>query len=323
MMEVILAIDGGGSRTRCCAITRAGRTLGMSESRASNHLLVPAETVKASLAEAINTALIRSRLERSDVVCVSAGLAGVDYDGSGADEMEDLLRDLGFANAIINGDMVIAHAGALAGAPGVLALAGTGSAILGIDANGRRIKVGGWGPVYGDEGSAYQIGRNALIAAARAFDGRGPKTALLPAIMRTIGLRDFKETVRRIYIEKMEPREIASLSRPAYETAEAGDEVARSIFLRAGEDMAEGVAAAIRQLELTGEQLVVSYQGSVFESCTPMRERFSETLRQNYPAISIQAPRATPVIGAFLLGCEVLSWPVSIEQVRGPGSIEA
>jgi N-acetylglucosamine kinase-like BadF-type ATPase len=323
MMDVILAIDGGGSRTRCRAISRDGRTLGSGESGASNHLLVAREIVKASLADAINTALAQAGLERSDIACVSAGLAGVDYDGSGADEMEDLFRESGFASAIVNGDMVIAHAGALNGASGVLALAGTGSAILGIDHNGRRIKVGGWGPVYGDEGSAYQIGRCALIAAARDHDGRGPQTALHSAITRAIGLRDFKETVRRIYIEKMEPREIASLCRTAYETAEAGDEVARSIFRRAGEDMAEGVAAAIRGLDLTGQDRVVSYQGSVFESCALMRERFGESLRRQFSEISIEPPQATPVIGAFFLGCEALGWPIPIEQADGSRRIEA
>jgi N-acetylglucosamine kinase-like BadF-type ATPase len=323
MIEVILAIDGGGSRTRCHAITRAGRTLGTGESGASNHLLVDREIVRASITEAINAALSEARLERSDVICLSAGLAGVDYDGSGAAEMEELFREIGFVKAVINGDMVIAHAGALGGAPGVLALAGTGSAILGIDAKGRRIKVGGWGPVYGDEGSAYFIGRSALIAAARAFDGRGPQTALQYALMRALGLRHFKETVQRIYLEKMEAREIASLCRAADETAQAGDEVARSIFLRAGEEMAEGVAAAIRQLDLTGEHRLVSYQGSVFESCTIMREQFSESLRQMFPDISVQAPRAAPVVGAFCFGCEYLGWPFSFERVSGSRSNEA
>jgi len=321
-MKVMLAIDGGGSHTRCLAITRAGHTLGAARAGPSNHLLVAHEIVKASLEEAINVALDQARLKRTDVVCVSAGLAGVDYDGSGAAEMDELFRELGFANAVINGDMVIAHAGALGGAPGVLALAGTGSAILGIDANGRRVKVGGWGPVYGDEGGAYRIAQHALCAAAHAYDGRGPQTALLPAITQALGLRDFKETVARIYIEKMEPREIAALSRVVYETAEAGDEVARNIFLQAGEDLAEGAAAALRRLNLAGEHMVVSYQGSALVACALSRERFSEKLRGQFRDISIQPPRAAPVFGAYLLGCEALGWPFTIEGGKSWRSTE-
>lgn len=307
-MKVMLAIDGGGSRTRCRAITRAGHTLGAGASGASNHLLVALEVVSASLEEASNAALAQAQLERADVACVSAGLAGVDYDGSGAAEMKELFRELGFANAVINGDMVIAHAGALGGRSGVLALAGTGSAILGIDASGRRVKVGGWGPVYGDEGSAYSSAQHALRAAARAYDGRGPRTALLNVITRALGLNDFRETVARIYVGKMGPREIAALSRAVYETAEAGDEVARNIFLEAGADLAEGVAAALQQLNLAGERQVVSYQGSVLAACALVRERFSEALRRQFPDVSIQPPRATPALGAYLLGCAALGW---------------
>jgi len=312
-METILAIDGGGSRTRCLAINREGRVAGSGESGASNHLLAGIDVVESSLDEAISAALAQACLNRAEAVCISAGLAGVDYDGSGAPEMEALLRRLGFARAVINGDMVIAHVGAFSGSPGVLAVAGTGSVILGIGPAGERVKVGGWGPVYGDEGSAYQIARMALIAAARAYDGRGPQTALLDAISRTLGLNDFRETVARIYVEKMESRRIAQLCRVTYETAESRDQVARDIFLQAAADLAEGVAAAIRRLNLTGDRLV-SYQGSIFAACTLVRERFSEILQQAFPGISIRPPRFSPVIGAYLLGCKALDWSFPVEQ---------
>jgi N-acetylglucosamine kinase-like BadF-type ATPase len=321
-MDVMLAIDGGGTRTRCLAMDRSGCVLGSGAGGASNHLLVALDVVKASLEEAINMTLAQARLKRTDVACVSAGLAGVDFDGSGAAEMERLFRELGFAHTIINGDMVIAHAGALGGCTGVLALAGTGSAVLGIDANGRRIKIGGWGPVYGDEGSAYRIAQNALTAAARAYDGCGPQTALLPAIVQALGLLDFRETVARIYIEKAEPREIASLSSMAYQLAEAGDEIARNIFLHAGDDLAENVAAALRRLSLTDGQKIVSYQGAVLTACSLVRERFSELLRQQFPGIAVVPPHFTPVHGAYLLGCGALGWPFPIaREVRSTSKI--
>jgi len=313
-MEVILAIDGGGSRTRCLAIDRAGRVIGRGESGPSNHLLVARETVVSSLGEAIDGALRRGGVNRSEVVCLSAGMAGVDYDGTGAAEMEAVFRALGFSRLVINGDMVIAHAGALGGHAGALALAGTGSVVLGIGADGRRVKVGGWGPMYGDEGSAYRIGQTALMAAARDYDGRGPQTALLEAMTSALGLSDFRESVSRIYVARMEPCEIATLCRAAYETAEAGDEVARTIFLQAGADLAEGVIAALRQLDPANENNLVSYQGSVLESCALMRESLMARLRRQFPQLSVQPPRATPVIGAYLLGCEAIGWSFPVER---------
>ncbi|MDQ4122057.1 MAG: hypothetical protein M3209_11505 [Acidobacteriota bacterium] len=307
-MDVILAIDAGGSRTRCLAINREIKTLGAGHAGASNHLLVEKGIVRTSLGESINAALSQAKIKRADVVCVSAGLAGVDYDGAGADEMQDLFGELGFARTVINGDMVIAHAGALAGNAGVLALAGTGSCVLGIDARGERVKVGGWGPVYGDEGSAYRIGQTALRAAARYFDGRGEKTALLDAILEAFKVRDFQETIERVYLKNLEPRDIAGLSLVAYKTAEAGDTIAQNIFFQAGEELAESVGAAIRRLNLPGAK--VSYQGAVLQSCAMVRERMAECLKKDFPEIEIVAPKFEPVIGAFLLGGKAVGWTI-------------
>jgi glucosamine kinase len=307
-MEIILAIDGGGSRTRCLAVNREGTVVGAAESGPSNHLLVRREVVLDSLAEATRKALAAIGLSSPEVVCVSAGMAGVDYDKTGAGEMEAAFQELGFTRLLITGDMVIAHVGALAGRPGVLALAGTGSCILGIGPSGERVKVGGWGPIYGDEGSAYRIGQTALRVAARAYDGRGPKTQLVKALLSALELREFPETLEHIYLEKMEPRQIAALSRIAHKVAESGDDPAREIFLQAGEDLAEAVAAAARRLDLLEGELLVSYQGSVFEACELVRERFTEVLKQTFPSVKVTPPQFEPIVGALFIACESLAW---------------
>jgi glucosamine kinase len=307
-MEIILAIDGGGSRTRCLALDSSGQVLGEGASGPSNHLLVDGDLVRQSLAESIDKALTRAEADRSDVHCVSAGLAGVDFDGTGALEMEAIFRELGFKRTVIHGDMVIAHAGALALEAGVVALAGTGSAILGVAPNGERVKVGGWGPIYGDEGSAYRIGQMALRAAAHAYDDYGPDTALTGRLLSALGLSEFRQTLSRVYAQEMEPRDIAALSRVAYEVAEAGDEVARGIFFLAGEELATGVEAAVRQLGLADSEVLVSYQGSVLESCTLLRERFVEALNERLAQSKVVAPQYEPVMGAYLLGRKELTW---------------
>ena len=302
-MNVILAIDGGGSRTRCVAFDEGGNTLGAGESGPSNHLLVERGTVAESIKNAIADALTAASINTPrDVSLIAAGLAGVDYDGSGEPEMRELFCDLGYRDTFIEGDMVMAHAGALAGDPGVLALAGTGSSVLGISPAGERVKVGGWGPVFGDEGSAYRIGQSALRAAACDFDGRGPKTALTEAIVAALGLSKFEESVEAIYVKGMEPRDIALLSKTAYEVAQIGDEVARMIFETVGAELAECVAAAIVRLGESDGILKVSYEGSVITSCGLMLDSFCGYLSARFPSVSIVPPRYSPVAGAYLLG---------------------
>jgi len=319
-MEIILAIDGGGSRTRCLAVNRQGQVVGAGESGPSNHLLVHRDVVLDSLAEATSQALAPSALLPGHVVVVSAGMAGVDYDKAGAAGIEEAFREIGFSRSLITGDMVIAHAGALGGRSGVLALAGTGSCILGIGPGGERVKVGGWGPVYGDEGSAYRIGQTALRVAARAHDGRGPQTMLVRALLRALELSTFPETLERIYVEKMEPRQIAALSRIAYEVAESGDEAAREIFIQAGEELAEAVAAAARRLNLQERGLLVSYQGSVFEACDLVRTRFTEVLKQTFSSLIITPPQFEPVVGALLIACESIGWKLDQTVLEALGT---
>ena len=309
-MTVILAIDGGGSRTRCLALDNAGHIVSEATTGPSNHLLVAREIVVSSLKEAIDKTLVAANLERGDVACVSAGFAGVDYDGVGADEMEDLLRQFGFEQIVINGDMVIAHAGALGGHPGVVALSGTGSCILGIGSNGKRVKVGGWGPIYGDEGSAYRIGQMSLRAAAQATDGLGAPTSLVAAMVEALQLKSFQETVQRVYVKGMEPREIAALSEVTNKVAEAGDATAIEILRTAGAELAEGVLAALNRLNLAKTQSLVSYQGSVLQSSGIVRQNFRATVEAICPEASVIAPRFEPVIGAFLLGCEAIGWKI-------------
>lgn len=79
-------------------------------------------------------------------------------------------------------DVALAHLGAFAGGEGVLVLSGTGSMAIARGPVGT-LRVGGWGDVLGDEGSAAWIGQRALALAARALDGRAPEAAPFAAAL--------------------------------------------------------------------------------------------------------------------------------------------
>jgi N-acetylglucosamine kinase-like BadF-type ATPase len=78
------------------------------------------------------------------------------------------------------------------GGAGVLVLAGTGSIVLGRSARGRWVRAGGLGPLLGDEGSGFAIGRAWLRARAPAArqrrfatrpDAVAATAALAPAVV--------------------------------------------------------------------------------------------------------------------------------------------
>lgn len=331
-MELILAIDAGGTRTRCIAVDRIGRVAGEGLAGASNHLHVPMEAAAASLRTAAAAALAAAGAATRDVVLVSAGLAGVDYDGTGAGDAAAMLRSIGVERSVVYGDMVIAHRGALAGAAGVVALAGTGSSVLGIAADGTAIKAGGWGPLYGDHGSAYQLGRLGLVASAEAHDGSGPWTSLVERLTTALGVSAFPDTVTRLYSDLIGQQDVAALAPAVNACAEEGDEVAAAICRQAGADLARGVLAVIRRLPAEsarqwakGEEQTaagsaapvrVSYQGAVLARSRQVRDAFLRALRAGAPDVAVSAPRFEPIAGAVLLGAREAGWHLPIEALE-------
>ena len=315
-MTLLLAIDGGGTRTRCIAVGRDGGIRGQGEAGPSNHLHVPMDVATAALRTATAAALSASGAAAADVALVSAGLAGVDFDGTGASDGAGMLRSIGFERVAVYGDMVIAHRGALAGQAGVVALAGTGSSVLGIGNDGTMIKAGGWGPLYGDGGSAYQLGRLGLAAAAEAYDASGPMTSLLQRLPAALEVDAFPDTVKRLYSGLSGQLHVAALARVVDACAEEGDEVAAGICRQAGIDLARSVMAVIPRVPM--REKLVSYQGGVLRRSRLVRASFVDALTADRPEIEVRSPRFDPIFGAVLLGAEAAGWrlPVGPLEVR-------
>ena len=313
--DVMLAVDGGGTRTRAMVITREGTIAGAAEAGPSNDLQVGIDAALASLTEAADDALRAAGLTRPRVAAAAAGLAGVDYDGAGSGLWVEAFGRMGFRRALVYGDMIAAHSGALAGAPGIVAVAGTGSVIVGVDEGGTTVKVGGWGPAYGNEGSAYGIGRDGLRAAARAWDGRGPATVLTEALAATLGVPHFERSIDAVYGRRMGQQEIAALAPLVYRAAETGDPVSDEICEKAAADLVAAVHAAFRRLR-SAPVHAVSYQGSVLRSCDRIRAAFTAGLTAAEPSLVVRPPRHEPVTGAFILGCRALGWDASLALQR-------
>lgn len=310
---ILIALDGGGTRTRCAAFDQAGKIRAQAENGPSNHLVINSRYALESLVECVSQVMRESGTTPEHVDAVSVGLAGVDLDGEGLVEARASLLQMGFKNCIVSADILTAHAGALAGGPGVVALAGTGSAFFGVTADGRRAKAGAWGPAFGDEGSAFWIGQRALQAASSAFDGRGPHTLLVRLVCDELGVDDFSEILHPIYYAQKQARLIADLACTVDAAAEDRDHVAQEILQQAGDELASGAGAVIRALNFDPSDCRVSWEGSVIRNSVKVRERFCSTLGAAFPEVSIVPPRFDPVHGAYLIGCKSLGWEAHME----------
>jgi len=109
---------------------------------------------------------------------IGIGAAGADGDDAGIRRLAGFVRERWGWDAAITSDVVTAHLGAFAGAPGTILIAGTGAVAGRVDPDGTWTRSDGWGPWLGDEGSGRWLGQTGLMAVVRSADGRGPRTAL-------------------------------------------------------------------------------------------------------------------------------------------------
>jgi len=152
-----------------------------------------------------------------------------------------LHRTHGTARLVVADDALTAFLGALGDASGVVVAAGTGLVALASGAHGT-VRVDGVGNMIGDEGSGWWIGRQGLIAAFSAADGRPTASgALLERMQTRFGpAADFPSALAA---SRSPVAVVASFARDVADVARAGDAVARDIWRRAGEHIADAIAA--------------------------------------------------------------------------------
>ena len=182
-----LGIDGGGSKTAFLLVDEYDNEICHVESGPSNYLSVGPNVARKAITEGVS-----HLTERPTVVC--GGFAGAGRADSAAFYREVLESAVPGAQIIIESDAFIASIGAIGIDPGVLLIAGTGSIAIGRDKNRTIFRVGGWGPHFGDEGSGFWIGREAVRVALRSIDSQGP-IEFRERIAASLGLKTITEVV--------------------------------------------------------------------------------------------------------------------------------
>ncbi len=192
-------------------------------------------------------------------------------------------------------DARIALEGAFRGGPGIIVIAGTGSAVLGKLPDGAVRLVGGWGRTIGDEGSGYYVGLEAARAVARTIDGRDAPGSL-QRVLAESGLTSRERLVNAVYQEGFP---LPSLAPSVMKAAEAGDGAALAIFRRGAALLAEQVAVRLPRIG-------VVFVGGLIDHESVYAGILREAILALSPAVEVHAPRDGPATGAVLLARELL-----------------
>lgn len=306
--DLILAIDGGQTSTKALLARRDGTILAAGHGPACDHIHGPGgrETNRRAIHAAAHDALANASRESGDIVSIGMGLTSAAREHNAQGIFEDIARELCDPETIwVDADYVSNLFGASAGAPGVVVIAGGGSVGYGVDGQGREALAGGLGYLMGDDGSAWYIGLQAIIAATHANDGRGAPTALLPFVREHYGLTSVREIIRVIYADGFTRDQVSSIAPEVVRIAET-DVVARRIVTSAGEKLAAIVLAVVRRLHEPGEAVGIYPTGGVFAAGPLVTGPFETRIVDEWPAAVIRQPRFAPVVGALIQALRTL-----------------
>lgn len=362
--EYVIGVDGGASKTVCVVVNQNGEIIGRGEAGDANYQTIGIDAALNSIFTAIKLALnipentginslsfINSRqiqeIKIQEINTICLGLAGVSREDDINLMQQRFWEDFPkfYPQPILNPlprllichDAMISLVGGIGNNVGIVVAAGTGAIAFGRNALGETKRVGGWGYLLGDEGSAYSIAIAGLKAVMRSYDGRGEKTALLAVFKNHLQLDNMEDLIPIIYRQGWGVKKIAALAPIIDQVATTGDFVANQIIDRAVKELILATITVINSLFLGSGRLKdnsinnrenlleknlleknileIVTTGSVWNSQSQLRQRYinqlehqlekhlikPNLLENNSLQINIIEPRHEPAYGASLI----------------------
>lgn len=303
--DLLLGVDGGGSKTRALLAAPDGTILGAGEAGASNPNAAGPGRARTEVARAVAGAFTSAGLspKRSRVAAACFGMAGVDKPTDSA-WLREWLAEAALAPRfeVVNDCEILLDAGA-PDAWGLALVSGTGSICWGRDRQGRTARAGGWGPLIGDEGSGYALSIAALRAAAKASDGRIRAPRLLAAVCAALAIEDPLRLIDYVHAPGRQKHDLAQLAPLVFALADAGDAAARRLIEEAAEELAAAVRAVKRRLRLRDAPLVLG--GSLLRVPRRLRGALLARLRGEVgPIVVVDEPARGAIRRAAHLASE-------------------
>lgn len=252
----VVAVDAGATKTRARALRLDSGELSDGQSGGGNADSIGVERAVANISEAIREAAGTQAIVGVLLACAGADLAEVKTG------LTQSFNTSGYVEVV--NDVIGAWGSSFGGRDGLTLISGTGSHGVGVF-GGKAVRVGGWGHAFGDEGSAYALGRSAITASLMASDGRGPASALPEMLSEHFDGLDIAEIVARLYRSENLKADTAALARVVDAAAVDGDEVATAIMVASASELARHIEALAAHLPVP-EEAAVGLVGSTWKS---------------------------------------------------------
>jgi N-acetylglucosamine kinase-like BadF-type ATPase len=297
-VSVVLAVDGGNSKTYVALVRSDGELLGVVRGPHSSpqHLGVDGSLgVLLALREEVGDV-------RADVAVLL--LAGLDFPQEER-RLEEAVSALGWAGRVVAGNdtFAVLRAGTERGW-GVAIVCGAGINCVGVSPSGEHVRFPALGEISGDWGGGYDLGLAAVWAAARSEDGRGPRTSLERLVPAYFGLETPRDLAEAVHLGRVDQRDVLELP-PLLFAAAADDAVAAEIVHRLADEVVTLARATLVRLGLEHEPVEVVLGGGVLQSGDHrLLEAIETGLAGIGPALTMRVASSPPIVGSALLGLD-------------------
>lgn len=318
----ILAVDAGGSKVDVVLLRRDGTVLGATRVRGAEfdgrtrrsqahieerHLMPVGAAIEDTARQA---GLDGHRLPVADlgVYCLS----GADLPADDR-RLSRWIRSNGWTGTdmLRNDTFAVLRAGTDR-SWGVGVVCGYGTNCSAVAPDGRITRFPAIGPISGDWGGGIELGGMAAWHAVRSEDGRGRKTTLEHAVPAHFGLKRPRQLMEAIHFGRIDERRLAELAPLLFRAAIEGDAVAREVVDRQADEVVTLAATAIRKLRMQRLDVDVALGGGIFRNRDQVFfERIEAGIRAVAPVARVRALSAPPVVGAALMGLDLLDAPTT------------
>lgn len=302
-MTYYAGIDGGQSSTTAAIADEKGRILARGSAGPADEIGQTRDSTRLrdALASALADAVAKAGLPAdTQFSAIAAGVSG--YEG----RVYGAAPQLPAQSVLLVHDTENAHAGALAGEAGTIAIAGTGSVAFARSERGVTALLGGWGFLFGDEGSAFWLAREALSAAMRDRDA-GEDNELGALALEHFNKPSLRAISRAFYAGEISRAQVAAFSGTIVHAAERGN-VAAMQSVRAGAHALAALAKqAMHQAGISRGKIAVT--GGMMLSSTYAGE-VAAALREGLPQCERVRPRYDPAVGSLILAYKRAGVPV-------------
>jgi N-acetylglucosamine kinase-like BadF-type ATPase len=303
--ELAIAVDGGGSKTDVVALDAEGRILAAARGAGSNPQvtgLATAVGIVGALVDEVRAAAGPHRLVRLGLY-----LAGLDLPAelvAFRRALTDTTWAAGLPEAavVLDNDLFALLEAGTDSPDAVAVVCGTGINAVGRAADGRTARFPALGAISGDWGGGGQLGQQALWHAARAADGRGPRSVLERLVPEAFGVPTVMDVIEGLHFGRIPDRRIAGLSPLLFAAARAGEAPALADLARQADEIVVLARTALERLGLTAVPVPVVLGGGVLAADEPLlMDAVRAGLAAAAPAAHLELVTAPPIVGAVAL----------------------